>query len=65
MKSDNEKGVMRRLLIVSLVCCSLMILEVIGGMIAGSLAIMTDAAHLFSDLSGFFFSIFAIWLSKK
>ena len=37
-----------------------MISEVIGGWIAGSLAIMTDAAHLLSDLAGFMISIGAL-----
>jgi zinc transporter 2 len=42
-----------------------MLVELIGGLLAGSLAIMTDAAHLLSDCSGFFLSIFALYLSKK
>jgi Cation efflux family len=48
------KRVMFKLLLVSVVCTILMIAEVVGGVLAGSLAIMTDAAHLFSDLSGIF-----------
>jgi len=32
---------------------------------AHSLAIMTDAAHLLSDLAGFLISIFALWVSSK
>ena len=47
-----NKFVMCKLLTVSVVCLILMIIEIIGGFLAGSLAIMTDAAHLFSDLSG-------------
>jgi zinc transporter 2 len=39
--------------------------EVVGGIYAHSLAILTDAAHLLSDLAGFLISIFAIWLSTK
>ena len=46
------KRVMFKLFLVSIVCTILMIAEVVGGIMAGSLAIMTDAAHLFSDLSG-------------
>lgn len=42
-----------------------MILELFGGIIAGSLAIMTDAAHLLSDASGFFISIGAIYVARK
>jgi zinc transporter 2 len=36
--------------------------EIAGGIIASSLAIMTDAAHMFSDFAGFFISIFSIWI---
>lgn len=45
--------------------CSIifMIAEVIGGFYAGSLAIMTDAAHLLSDVASFLISIFAIYIS--
>jgi len=42
-----------------------MVIELVGGLVAGSLAIMTDAAHLLSDASGFFISIGAIYVSKK
>lgn len=42
-----------------------MLIELVGGLVAGSLAIMTDAAHLLSDASGFFISIGAIYVSKK
>jgi solute carrier family 30 (zinc transporter), member 2 len=41
-----------------------MITEIVGGIFANSLAIMTDAAHLFSDMSGFFISIFSLHLSQ-
>ncbi|EQC37758.1 hypothetical protein SDRG_04785 [Saprolegnia diclina VS20] len=39
-----------------------MFAEVVGGFMAGSLAIMTDAAHLLSDVAGFLISLFAIWI---
>jgi cation diffusion facilitator family transporter len=42
-----------------------MIAEVIGGSLAGSLAIITDAAHLLSDVAGFLVSLFAITWSRK
>ena len=52
----------RKLLIVSLVCFLFMIGEVIGGYLANSLAIMTDAAHMLSDVAGFMISYIAIYL---
>ena len=56
---------MRKLLCVSLLCVIFMVLEFIGGILAGSMAIMTDAAHLLSDFSGFLISIFSIWIGTR
>jgi zinc transporter 2 len=50
---------------VSIVCFLLMLAEFAGGIYAGSLAIISDAAHMFSDLSGFFISILSIKLAKR
>ncbi|CAH1169908.1 unnamed protein product [Phaedon cochleariae] len=46
-------------------CFMFMMAELIGGYLAGSLAIMTDAAHLFSDFIGFLISLLAIWVGRK
>jgi len=35
--------------------------EVVGGILAHSLALLTDAAHLLSDLSGYCIGLFALW----
>ena len=42
-----------------------MIIEIIGGYLANSIAIMSDAAHLLSDLLGFLISIISIHISRK
>ena len=67
---DNEEEteqtfqqVKQKMICVSIVCTILMILELIGGYLASSLAIMSDAAHLLSDLLGFQISIFSIYLA--
>ena len=36
-----------------------------GGYFSNSLAILTDAAHMMSDLAGFLVSLFAIWLAAR
>mmetsp|Transcript_3805 Transcript_3805/g.5435 ORF Transcript_3805/g.5435 Transcript_3805/m.5435 type:complete len:93 (-) Transcript_3805:97-375(-) len=61
---SDKKAAEMTLIKVSIICIIFMLTEVVGGLIANSLAIMTDAAHLFSDVSGFFISIFSIRLSK-
>lgn len=56
---------MRKMIKISIICFLFLLAEVIGGLIANSLAILTDAAHLSSDLSGFVISIIAIYIGKK
>ncbi|XP_054446054.1 proton-coupled zinc antiporter SLC30A8 [Pteronotus mesoamericanus] len=47
------------------ICFVFMIAEAVGGHIAGSLAVVTDAAHLLIDLTSFLLSLFSLWLSSK
>ncbi|KAM3933965.1 proton-coupled zinc antiporter SLC30A2 [Leptodactylus fuscus] len=63
---STEKGKARRkLYVASVVCLLFMIGEVIGGYIAHSLAIMTDAAHLLTDFASMMISLFALWVSSR
>lgn len=39
--------------------------EIVGGYLANSLAILTDAAHMLSDVAGFMISYVAIYLGTK
>lgn len=41
-----------------------MLVEVVGGLKANSLAVISDAAHLLSDIAGFSVSLFAVWASS-
>ncbi|KVH91743.1 metal tolerance protein 1-like [Cynara cardunculus var. scolymus] len=45
------------------VCFIFMAVEVVGGIKANSLAILTDAAHLLSDVAAFAISLFSVWAS--
>uniref|UniRef100_A0A8C5M8S2 Probable proton-coupled zinc antiporter SLC30A4 n=1 Tax=Leptobrachium leishanense TaxID=445787 RepID=A0A8C5M8S2_9ANUR len=42
-----------------------MVAELVGGYIANSLAIMTDALHMLTDLSSILLTLLALWLSEK
>jgi cobalt-zinc-cadmium efflux system protein len=42
-----------------------MIAEAIGGWISGSLALIADAGHMFTDASALALSLTAIWLARK
>ena len=66
-KSDTKRNatVWRKLITVLVLCILFMIAEIVGGVLAGSISIMTDAAHMAADIAGFFFSIVAIYVSGK
>ncbi|XP_041757815.2 zinc transporter 8-like [Coregonus clupeaformis] len=63
---EREKQLARkRLYVVSAVCLVFMIGEILGGYFAGSLAVMTDAAHLLVDIASFIISLVSLWLSSR
>ncbi|XP_067274012.1 zinc transporter 2 [Pseudorasbora parva] len=55
----------KKLYIASIVCLVFMVGEVIGGYLAHSLAIMTDAAHLLTDFGSMMVSLFSLWISSR
>nr|GMC94495.1 metal tolerance protein B [Ipomoea batatas]GMD73339.1 metal tolerance protein B [Ipomoea batatas] len=42
---------------------AVMVVEIIGGVEANSLAVLTDAGHLLTDIAGFSISLFTVWVS--
>lgn len=62
---DGRDSSINKLVTVSVVCLVFMIVEIIGGYLSNSIAIMSDAAHLFSDLLGFLISIVSIVIAKR
>ncbi|XP_036026408.1 zinc transporter 3 [Onychomys torridus] len=55
----------RQLYAACAVCLIFMAGEVVGGYLAHSLAIMTDAAHLLADVGSMVASLFSLWLSTR
>eukprot|EP00978_Attheya_sp_CCMP212_P008494 scaffold19934_cov50-Attheya_sp.AAC.2 len=67
IKSDDverREHVIRRLKIASLLCFIFLVVEVIGGLLSSSLAILSDAAHLMADLASFAVAIGASYLAS-
>jgi solute carrier family 30 (zinc transporter), member 2 len=62
--AKNEET-LKKLWIVSGICLIFMGIEVTGGYLANSIAIMSDAAHLLSDFLGFIISIVSIYISRR
>lgn len=66
-KDTSEKSERaRRILWISLtICFFFMICEVVGGVWAKSLAIVTDAAHLLTDFASILISLFSLYIATK
>jgi len=64
-KRDASAKARRQLGLATILCTLFVTGEVVGGYYSGSLAIMGDAAHMFSDLASFGVSLFVLWLSDK
>ncbi|KAK3505713.1 hypothetical protein QTP70_020473, partial [Hemibagrus guttatus] len=64
-REQEKKLARKRLYIVSAVCLVFMVGEILGGYFAGSLAVMTDAAHLLVDFTSFIISLCSLWLSSR
>lgn len=56
---------MKKLFFVSCICFLFMVTEAVGGYISGSIAILADAAHMFSDVAGFMISFFSIYIARR
>ena len=63
-REDAVGSEMRKIVVAVGLCSVFMIVELVGGYIAGSLAVMTDAAHLLSDMAGFLMSLIAMSVGR-
>ncbi|KAH0479171.1 MAG: uncharacterized protein KVP18_000209 [Porospora cf. gigantea A] len=63
-EKPSDAAVVTKLVQASVLCLVFMLMELVAGYVANSLALMTDAAHLLTDLSSFLISLFAIFVAK-
>lgn len=62
---DSNKRATRILWLTVALCLFFMVCEVIGGVLAGSLAIVTDAAHLLTDFASVLISLFSLYIARR
>jgi cobalt-zinc-cadmium efflux system protein len=55
----------RSLVAVLLVSLAVLAVEVLGGLLAGSLALLADAAHVLADIAGIGLALGAIWIASR
>ncbi|XP_055490566.1 proton-coupled zinc antiporter SLC30A8-like isoform X1 [Leucoraja erinacea] len=64
-RHHERKQAQRRLALALVICIIFLVGEVVGGYLARSLAVMTDAAHLLADVTSFLISLCSLWLSSR
>jgi len=62
-KIHEGQVAMQKLFYASVICFLFMVFEFVGGYVSGSLAILTDASHMFSDVAGFLISYLSIYIA--
>lgn len=63
---DHSRDVSRRgLRIVLLITAVFMVAEIVGGLLSNSLALLADAAHMFTDVGALGLSLFALWFAQR
>ena len=55
----------KHLLIVLLMTGTFMVIEVVGGLLTGSLALLADAGHMLTDVAALGLSAFAMWMAAR
>ena len=55
----------KRLTVIITMTLAFMVLEVIGGVISNSLALIADAAHMLTDVAALGLSLFVMWFSRR
>lgn len=58
----HEREALRTGLAVSAVLC---VVEIVGGYVTNSLALLSDAAHMFTDVAALALSLFALWIGAR
>ena len=58
-KASESRAQRKKLQYAAAFCLVFMFVEIVGGIIAGSIAVMTDAAHMLADVGGLLVGIFA------
>ncbi|MCW4458137.1 cation diffusion facilitator family transporter [Microbacterium sp. MPKO10] len=67
MAHDHSHGTTnrKRLIVVIVLVSATLVAEVVGGIFTGSLALLADAGHMFSDLTGLIIALIAIGIAAR
>ena len=55
----------KRLVAVLAITLAVVLIQIVGALISGSLALLADAGHMFTDVFALGLALFAIWLTQR
>jgi cobalt-zinc-cadmium efflux system protein len=61
---QHQHNLSGRLRLALLITCAFLVVEVAGGIIANSLALLADAGHMVTDAGALALSLFSVWFSR-
>ncbi|MDV3295109.1 MAG: cation diffusion facilitator family transporter [Brachybacterium paraconglomeratum] len=61
----GRRGNRRRLALVLALVLAYIVVEVVGGLLTNSLALLADAGHMLSDAAALALSLFALWIAER
>lgn len=61
----HRAGNRRRLAMTLALAATYLVAEIVGGLWTGSLALLADAGHMFSDVASLGLSLFAVWIAER
>lgn len=64
-KHDAPASSRRALTVALLLTATFLVVEAVGGVITGSLALVSDAGHMLSDAAALALSLLAVWLASR
>jgi cobalt-zinc-cadmium efflux system protein len=62
---DNSSSIKRKLTIALAIASAITLLEFFGGLLSNSIALLSDAGHMLSDVMAVSLSLFAIRLASR
>jgi len=63
--SPSDRATRRALMLALLLTAGFGVVEAVGGWIAGSLALISDAGHMFTDAAALGLALFAHWIARR
>jgi cobalt-zinc-cadmium efflux system protein len=63
--AEHGQANVRGLAIAAGLALAFMVVEVVGGVLSGSLALLADAGHMLSDAAALLLSLFAAWIVRR